>query len=47
MFAHMAVGVGAIYAGVLCRTCSMARGGAVDVGAVVRVIREVLQNLQT
>ena len=40
MFAHMAVGVGAAYAGVLCRTCSMARGGAVDVEAVVRVVRE-------
>ena len=47
MFAHMAVGVGATYAGVLCRTCSMARGGAVDVEAVVRVVREVLQNLHT
>ena len=47
MFAHMAVGVGATYAGVLCRTCSMARGGAVEVGAVVRVVREVLQNLHT
>ena len=43
MFAHMAVGVGATYAGVLCRTCSMARGGAVEVEAVVRAVREVLE----
>jgi len=47
MFAHMAVGVGATYAGVLCRTCSMARGGAVEVEAVVLVVREVLKNLHT
>jgi len=43
MFAHMAIGVGAAYAGVLCRACSMARGGAVDVGAVVRVVRGMLE----
>ena len=41
-FAHVAVGVGAAYRGVLCHACTMKDGGAVDVPAVVRAVDAVL-----
>ena len=44
MFAHVTVAVGARYRGVLCSTCTMRDGGAVDVAAVVRAVRAVLDD---
>ncbi|KAJ8611928.1 hypothetical protein CTAYLR_004350 [Chrysophaeum taylorii] len=42
MFAHIAVAVGARYRGVLCRDCTMGRGGSVDVDGVLRAMAALL-----